>query len=280
MNRTTFLCLLIAGLFALPPAQAGTKEDLARLQADVLALQNQIREFDKNFNERIDGIKSLVVQLNDQVAKSSLTLGKISSSLASLESQNSEARTAQDALLQEIRKLSGKIDESATRISAMATQLNELKVQAKTLNQDSASAGASLSPEAMYDLAYRDFVQGNLDLAIQEFNAYVNKFPGGDRAALALLNTGTAYATQNKLPEAIRTFTRIIYDYPSSESISSALFKRAQAELAMQERQTAIDDFKNIVDKYPTAPEAELAKAELKKLGVGEAKPPTRRKAP
>jgi TolA-binding protein len=181
-------------------------------------------------------------------------------------------------LLEEVRKLSGKIDDTATRISAMAQQLNDLKVQTKTLAQDNAADG-SLSPDAMYDLAYRDFVQGNLDLAIQEFNAYVNKFPGGDRAALALLNTGSAYVTQNKLPDAIRTFTRIIYDYPSSESVSGALYKRALAELAMQERQTAVDDLKNILDKYPTAQEAEMAKAKLKELGVTEAKPPeTRRK--
>lgn len=268
----------------MPSAYAGTKEELMRLQKDVQDLRKQLREldenFDKNFNQRIDGLKSLIAQLNDQVATSNVLLGKMSSSISSLEksqeNQNAAVVAANDKTLQEIRKLSGKIDEKIgdmnTRISALAQQLNEMKVQSKPITPDSASEG-SLSPEAMYDLAYRDFVRGNYDLAIQEFTAYINKYPGGEKAASALLHTGSAYLAQNKLPESIRSFSRIIYDYPSSESIPGAFYKRAQAELAMQERQNAVDDLRNIVDKYPSAPEAEMAKAKLKELGVVEPKP-------
>ena len=117
MKRLTYFCLLIALLAATPSALAGTKEDLLRLQNDVLALQNQIREFDKTFTERTEGLKSLVVQLNDQVAKSNLTLRKVE---AALESQASGVRSSDQAMIQEIRNLSGKIDDAATRISALA----------------------------------------------------------------------------------------------------------------------------------------------------------------
>jgi TolA-binding protein len=278
MKRIIVFCFLIAGFIALPSAWAGTKEDLLRLQNDILALQNQVRELDKSFNEKADGIKSLVVQLNDQVAKSNLVLETIR---ALLETRNAGARSADETLLQEIRKLSTKTDESAMRISALAQQLNDLKVQAKSANQESAPGG-SQSPEAMYNKAYRDFVQGgsNLDLAIQEFNAYIDTYPGGDKAAAALLNIGDAYLTQNKLSQANNAFTRIINNYADSESVIGALFKRAQVELAMQENQNAINDLKTIVDKYPTTQEAENAKAKLQELGVGAPKQPapTRRK--
>ena len=70
MKRNISIFLLSIFFAALPSALAGTKEELVRLQSDVLALQNQIREFDKNYNERLEGLKSLVVQLNDQVARS------------------------------------------------------------------------------------------------------------------------------------------------------------------------------------------------------------------
>jgi uncharacterized protein YlxW (UPF0749 family) len=79
-------------------AHAGTKEDLARLQADVLALQNQIRQLEKTFAERADGIQSLVVQLNDQVGKSSLVLGKLSTTL---ENQSSGDTSTMQAVLKE-----------------------------------------------------------------------------------------------------------------------------------------------------------------------------------
>jgi tol-pal system protein YbgF len=276
MKRIIYFCFAIALLAALSSASAGTKEEIERLQADVLALQNQIRELDKNFNEKADGIKSLVVQLNDQVAKSNVVLEKIS---AALETQNTGARTADETLLQAVQKLSTKLDDSATRISAMAQQLSELRVQqAKGGNPENAP-GTNQAPESLYNQAYRDFVQGNLDPAIQGFNAYVDTYPGGDKAASALLNIGEAYLTQNKLPQANSAFTRIINNYSGTDSVATALYKRAQVELAMQETQSALDDLKSIVEKYPSAPEAEIAKAKLKELGVSSTtKPAPRRK--
>ena len=125
----------------------------------------------------------------------------------------------------------------------------------------------------MYNQAFNDFVQGNLDLAIQEFSAYLSSYPGGDKAAAALLNMGDAYLNQNKLPQAIASFTRVINDYSGTDSVASALYKRAMAELAMQESDNAIADFKSIIEKYPASQEAELAKTELRKLGVGLTKP-------
>lgn len=262
MKRKSYFCLLAFILVAWPAAYAGTKEELVRLQSDVLTLQNQIREFDKTFNERIDGLKSLVIQLNDQVAKSGLTIDKISTVL---ESQTSGNRSADQTLIQEVRKLSEKIDDAGTRISALAQQLNELKVQSKALSEEPARG---LSPEALYNQAFSDFVQGSFDMAIQGFSGYLTTYPAGEKAADALLYTGEAYSSQNKLPQAIAAFTRVINEYPNSEKVSSALYKRAKVELALQERENAIADFKNIVEKFPASPEADLAKAELDTLGA------------
>jgi tol-pal system protein YbgF len=260
MKRTIYFCLLAIFLPALPLAH----EELVRLQSDVLTLQEQIREIDKTFNERIDGLKSLVIQLNDQVAKSGLTIDKVS---AILENQSSGDRSSNQTLLQEIRKLSEKIDDAGTRISAMAQQLNELKVQSKALNQES-TPGGNLSPEALYNQAFSDFVQGRFEMAVQGFSAYITTYPAGEKAADALLYTGEAYSSQNKLPQAVAAFTRIINDYSTSEKVSSALYKRAKVELAMQERDNAIADFKNIVEKFPASPESDLAKTELSTLGA------------
>jgi tol-pal system protein YbgF len=246
---------------------------LLRLQNDVLALQNQIREFDKTFNERTEGLKSLVVQLNDQVAKSNLLLSKVE---ATLESQASGVRSNDQAMLQEIRNLSGKIDDAATRISALAQQISELKVQSKALNPGMLQSGSTpggLSADTVYNQAFNDLVQGNFDLAIQGFTAYLNSFPTGEKAAAAQYNIGEAYYNQNKVPAAIAAFTRIINDYSSSDKVASALFKRGKAELANKEPDNAIADFKQVIEKFPAAPESDLARNELANLGVGLTKP-------
>jgi tol-pal system protein YbgF len=277
MKRVIIFCFLIIGFSALPPASAGTKEDLMRLQKDVQALRDQIQEIDKSFNEKMDGIKSLVVQLNDQTAKSNLILEKIP---ALLESQNANAHSADDVLLKELSKVSNKLNDLndlSTRISAMARDLAEIKVLVK--NRENSSVG-SQSPGDMFSQAYRDFVRGNLDLAIKEFNAFIDTYPGGEQAADALLYLGEAYLQQKNLPQANIAFTRVINNYSETMKVASALYKRATIELDTKETQNAIDDLKRIVDKYPQSQEAENAKAKLLELGaVPAAKPePTRRK--
>jgi tol-pal system protein YbgF len=277
MKPKIYIFFLLGLGAALPWAQAGTKEEVVRLQNDVIALQNQIREFEKTFSERIDGLKSLVVQLNDQVAKSNLILGGVS---ASIENQASGVRSSDQVLFKEIRALSTKIDDAATRISVLAQQLDELKVQSKPANQE-AAPGRNLSPDSLFNRANDDLVRANFDLAIQGFTAYLNGNPGGDKTSAALYGLGEAYFNQTKMPEAISAFTRVITEFPGGDRVATAFFRRAQAELALGETNNAKADFRQIIEQYPTASEASLAKVELQKLGVKMTEPakPVRRKS-
>ena len=274
MSPKTIFSLLIFVMLASPLTMAGTKEDLMRLQNDVLGLQNQMRDIQKTFDEKTDGLKSLVVQLNDQVAKSNLVLDRV---LKALENQSSDKQSNTQAMLQEIRALSAKIDDMGTRISALAQQVADLKVQSKPLTQGGTSEGSA------YDQAFSDYMNGNMDLAIQEFTAYLTNSPGGEKTAVAQFYLGDSYSAQGKLPPAIAAFTHVINDFPSSDKVPAALLKRGIAELAMQETDTAIADFKDIIERFPATPEAEQAKARLQSLGINPAKPApakeTRRKS-
>jgi tol-pal system protein YbgF len=265
MKRTIISCLLFALTAIAPSAQAGTKEELLRLQNDVLALQNQLRLVEKTFNEKTDGLRSLVVQLNDQIGKSNQILGKIS---ATLETQSMGEKSESQALLQEIRNVSAKVDD-----------FSDLKVQAKPITQRTYqspggdSGNPSLSADAIYTEAFNDLVQGNLDLAIEGFSAFIKNYPSHERADDAQYNIGEAYYNSGKYPQAISAFTRVLNDYPSADKVPSAYFKRAKAELVINERDNAIEDLKIVVQKYSSSAEAGLAKNELSTLGVQLNKP-------
>lgn len=253
------------------PSLAGTKEELVRLQNDVLTLQNQLRLLENSFNEQMQGLKSLVVQLNDQVGVSNKLLGKMATSLeGGAQGQKSDTQV----LLQEIRNLKAKVDDTATTLSALALQVSEMKVQSKAMNErayQSASgdpAALSLSADTIFNEAYSDLVQGNFDLAIEGFSAFIKNFPSNERADDAQYNIGEAYYNSRKLQQAIAAFTRVIDDYPNADKVASAYFKRGKAEVALGENENAIEDFKLIVQKYPAAAEASLAKTELENLGV------------
>jgi tol-pal system protein YbgF len=250
---------------------AGTKEELVRLQSDVLTLQNQLRLLENSFNEQIQGLKSLVVQLNDQIGVSNQLLGKMA---ASLEGGTQGQKTDTQAILQEVRSLKARVDDTATTLSALALQVSEMKVQSKAMSERAYQSAAgdpaalSLSADTIFNEAYSDLVQGNFDLAIEGFSAFIKSFPSNDKADDAQYNIGEAYYNSRKLQQAIAAFTRVIDDYPNADKVASAYFKRGKAEVALGENENAIEDFKLIVQKYPAAAEASLAKTELENLGV------------
>jgi tol-pal system protein YbgF len=275
MKRVGYLFIIVI-LGVASTAQAGVKEELVRLQADVLALQNQMRQFEKSFTERTDAIRSLVVQLNDQVGKTTLALGKISSSL---ETQSAGDTAAVQSVLKEVRDLAGKMDDANMRISALAQQVVDMKVQAKPIAQrafqnaaDNPSQLAS-SADQIYSEAYNDLIQGQFDFAVQGFTAFLKNFPTNDKADDAQYNIGEAYYNAGRYAEAVSAFNKVLSDYASGGKAASALFKRGKAELALGQKEGAVADFRTVVTKYPAEPEASLSKNELQKLGIDMSKP-------
>lgn len=279
----SLLAFLLAGATS---SRAGTKEEIMRLQSDVLALQNQLRMLEKTINEQNEGMRSLIVQLNDQIGKTNQMLGKITSGL---ESQSAGDRSANQGILQEIRNLGTKLDDAATRISALAQQISDLKVQTKPINQRVFQAAGNdpntlaLSADNIYNEAFNDLIQGNFDLAVEGFTAFIKNFPSNEKADDAQYNIGEAYYNSGKVAQAIAAFTRVINEYPTGDKVVSALFKRGKAQLE-SDPDKAAEDLKTVFDKYPGSPEANLAKAELEKMGVDLTKPsrsaPVRRRKP
>ncbi|PYV06531.1 MAG: tol-pal system protein YbgF [Acidobacteria bacterium] len=276
MKRVILPCVLAVLAARSIPAQGGTKEEIQRLQSDVLALQNQMRLLDKNVTEGMNSLKTLASQLTDQVGKSNQILSQMSSTL---EKQASGAKFTNESLLQEVRNLGAKIDDAGTRISALAQQISEMKTQAKEItprrfqSPGGDSGPLAMSSDTIFYQAYNDLVQGNLDLAIQGFTSFVTNFPASEKADDAQYYIGEAYYNDNKLPQAVAAFTKVVNDFPKGDKVASALYKRALAELAMKEKDNAIEDFKVVVQKFSSSPEAALAKSQLDGLGVDLSKP-------
>ncbi len=275
MKRICFSSVIFV-LFISSTAFGGTKEEIMRLQNDVLALQNQLRMLDKTLREQTDGLRSLLGQLNDQAGKTNLLLTKVS---ASLDNQTAGDKSGNQAVLQEIRNLGGKLDDASTRISALAQQVADMKVQSKPISQRLLPIGGAdggnpaIAADQVYNEAFNDLIQGNLDMAIEGFTAFIKNFPTNEKADDAQYNIGEAYYNSNRLPQAIAAFTRVVNEFPNGDKLASAHFKRAKAELAIQDKDSAIADFKTVIERYDSSPEAALAQIELEKLGVSRSKP-------
>jgi len=211
MIRTAYFCILCLLVVSVPSAKAGTKEELQRLQRDVLALQNQIRQLEKAFTEQTQGLRSLVIQLNDQVGKTTLLLDRISTTF---EDQASGNRVTSSALLDEMKAISRKMDDTGTSLSSISQQIADIKVQSNPITQRTYQTAPgdperlAFSADEIFHQAFTDLVQGNLDFAIEGFKSFLQNFPSNEKADDAQYNIGEAYYGSGKYSMALTAFTK------------------------------------------------------------------------
>jgi tol-pal system protein YbgF len=271
MRKITFALLLV--LVASPSwAFAGTKEEIIRLQSDVLQLQEQIRLLQKSTDDNGSVIRSLLEQLNDQIARNNLAMDNFAQSL---NAQKTDVSTAVNQVKQEIQKLSVKLDDTNNRIAGLYQRMEESQVRAASLRFVPSTDGATggLEPDQVYSQAYNDYLMGNYDLAISGFQDFLESYPSSEYADNAMHYLAVCYFQQGKFEQAAQTFDQVINLYPQGDKTPVAYFKKATAYQALQRNNEAVEAFGKLITLFPDSQEAKLARVELDKMGVAPPSP-------
>lgn len=256
-------------------ALAGTKEEIIRLQSDMLQLQEQIRLVQKSMDENNGVLKSLLEQLNDQIAKSNMVMENLNQSLVN---QKADAANVAAQVKQEIQKLSLKLDDTNNRVAGVYQKLEESQVKTASMRAipSAGETGGSLEPDQVYNQAYNDYLTGNFDLAITGFQDFVTSYPNNEYSDNALHYLGVSFMEQGRFEQAIQAFDQVINLYPKGDKTPVAFYKKALAYQDLQKNQESIDTFRKLITLYPDTQEAKLAAQELEKLGVAAQEEPPR----
>ena len=253
------LCVFSWGL-------AGTREEVIRLQSDVLQLQNQIRLMQKSVDESGATFKSLLEQLNDQIATTNLRMERMTQTL---KSQGTEVGISAAQLRVELRSLSVKWDDTNTRIAALQQKLQENQLQVQSLRRvPIGRQGASMEPDQVYSAVYNDYLMGNYDLAIAGFQDFLVNFPDSEYADNASYYLGACLYEKKRLEAAIQAFDQVINLYPRGDKTPTAYYRKALALEQLQRNTEAIETLKKLLTIFPDSQEAKMADQELANLDV------------
>lgn len=253
------LFLLAAGSWA----HAGTKEEIIRLQSDILDTQKRIHELQKSSDANARDIKTLLEQVNEQLAKTNSTLAAIKDGLPG---QQADLKLAVDSLLKETRVLSEKLEDTNSRISTLSQQVSASKIQIEEAGKKGANPVAS--PSTVFNTALNDYNRGAYDLALQGFQNYLSNYKGTELAADAQYYVGECLYNLNRFDEAVVAFNQVINSYPNSSRLLAAYLKKGLALMELNRRPDAIEQFKLLVLRYPDTQEANIAKQKLELLGA------------
>lgn len=269
---------LIAAVFCcslLPSLAAGAKEDMIRLQNDVLSLQNQVRLLQKSIDENGGSSKVLMTQVQEQLLKMSKALEETRAS------QVEQAKSGNDnveEILNEIRAMSVKFEDLEMRVGLLFKKTESLEalvneaLKARAASQDippgGVGKGSNLTPEQLFSLAKNDYVQGNYDLAVQGFQDFLANYKDSESADKAQYYIGDCLYNQNKWGEAIGAFNQVTALFPKSEQAAAAYLKSGLAYLKLNDKDAASNQFKTVMLKYPDSTEAKIARENLQALGM------------
>jgi tol-pal system protein YbgF len=168
--------------------------------------------------------------------------------------------TKTNELTQKFDMLNSRLGESETQI----TQLSRRLSPSQEVTSDSA-AMAQINPETrlLYESAYKSYVKGNYQEAIDGFLAYQKAAQDGPLVDNSLYWTGESYAALGQLQKAVNTFQELVNKYPKSARVPTALYRMGIIYEESKDLKTARFYYNQVVKDYPNSPEAALAKSKL-----------------
>jgi len=288
-----FSRLLVSGFMLTGLLQAQSEKVMIQeLQRDVAQLQNQLRQYKESQDQKNAELESLLKQSLEANAKLVANLGTLQQTLTAsmAEQQNKLVQPINlvgnkvDQMSQSFGALQTSMDEMTRRLARNDEKLTEILSNVKTLNAapvppptaqipGGGSATAGASAEVAYQNAYRDFMSGLNQLAMDEFHAFIGQFPTSESAPKAQYYMGVIYDRGEQYEDSVKAYDAVLERYPENPATRDALYGKAVALMKLERNVEAKKEFNGFLAKYPTDDKASQVKQYLRELN-GPARPP------
>jgi len=280
MKKKIFSLLLAVGFMATcvaQPAFAGTKEQLIQLQTTVQILQDNIAKMQTSFDERMGVMRDMVTQQTDSVNKMGSTIDTLSKAL---QQQNNDSAGKVDQVSGQVQSLHDAVDELKARLAKVSKQLDDLQgtvnnIQAPpaaqpgaTPNNTQPAQNQAPPADVLYNDALRDFNAGKNDLALQEFNQYLQFYGNTDLAGNAQFYVGEIEYRAADYQSAIKDYNKVLDQFPGGNKNAAAQLKKGFAFLELGQRDAGVQELRSLLNRYPKSPEAIQARDRLNRLGA------------
>jgi tol-pal system protein YbgF len=269
------------------------KEQWAEMQRDIAMLQDQVRTLQKSQ----DQLTAVLQQTLDAANKANIAIAVLQSNIndrlgeqmknvaAPVASLNTKMDTMSEsftALRETVTDLTARVDKLDQKLTDIGNAVRTLSAppQAPPTQPGTPGQGPGAGPgtaqtgpppgasaETIYQSARRDMDGGNLDLALTEFQQYLQWFPGTDLAPNAQFYIGEVYFRKGDPDNAVKAYQAVIDQYPGSTKIPDAHLMKGRALTQAGQRTAAAKEFQLLIRQYPHTQAAATAKTLLKELG-------------
>jgi tol-pal system protein YbgF len=122
------------------------------------------------------------------------------------------------------------------------------------------------SGEQLYAEARKAYDSGDFDKARQLFQNIIKEFPKSRNVDNAQFWIGESYYREKWFERAILEYQTVIEKYPKGNKVPAAMLKQGMALQQIGEKPSARLIFEELINKYPKSSEAAIAKKKLKEF--------------
>jgi TolA-binding protein len=281
-------------LAALPVSALAASREIQELQRDVGLLEEQVKALQASQNERLAAIQAMVQQAIDNANKANTGVAVIQSGFdQNLKDLGNKVvtpvvtlGTRMDQMSGDFRSLQNAVVDLTSIVNKLQAQLTDINNAIKVLQAPpapppqatsgipgAAPAGAANAPTIsaadLYANALRDRTSGNLDLALQEFNQYLQWYGNTDLAANAQYYIAYIHYSQSDYDDAVKEFDLVLEKYPSDNNkIPDALYYKGMSLTRLGRRTQGAEEFKKLLKDYPKNDYSRQACDQLTSMGL------------
>lgn len=281
-----FVCAIAA------PALAQSRMELQN-NLDMRVLQTQVQQLTLAINTLAEKVKATDARIEAQGTQLMKGFNDQKTQLDALASQQRTLSNSESDSALRILQLSSEIKTIREGLVAQQTLLNEILTQ---LQQPGSATGATggtgsgaggdgvpppgtpptrtpasipASPTAIYNNAKDYFYKSDYNTAITLLGDAIKRYPDSPEAVLAQLLIGDSWVSLGgHNPEALAAYALVIKNYNDPDRVADAYYKQGQVYEATNQKDLAIKSYQDCVRLFPNNSAADLAKVNLKRLGV------------
>ena len=264
--------LLVAGLLIILGAGPAfpQKKEILQLTADMITLQQQMKQVQTTLDQNNAVMKGLVEKMADQVNTLSGGMQKINQAVDSLKAQDDKMAGEFRGIITNVNTNVTDLQEGLAAIRAQVKSVSDQITAMKT------TAEPLAGPEDMWRKAQLDLITGNYDLAIEGYKEFISRFGSHPNVPEAQLGIADALYNEKKYEMAVIEYDLFLQNFPQHDKTRAALYKKGLALAEQNQPQQALDTLNKVVKQFPNTSEASNAQAKIRELQRPAPRPPAR----
>jgi tol-pal system protein YbgF len=134
--------------------------------------------------------------------------------------------------------------------------------------------------ETLYSNALRDKSGGKPELALQQFRDYLTFYGSTELAPEAQFQIAEIYYSQGDLDSALQEYDALLEKFPENSKTADALYMKGQTLVKTGKRTAGAAEFREVIRRFPRSDMATKARAQLKAMGLSTMVAPTSSSSP